>query len=1023
MNKKFNGVGLKGSVYLGTLAMVAWGFGSIVPAITLAASPSTSLTSVTVTPENSPNTAGASVGYNVGLDYAAAPKTGESVQLTYPSALDLAGASSVTVSYAPGKGNTTGGSGTISSDSLTAVTSSTGVANLTLGSIPTSVTGAVYNFTVALSGVTNPVNTITYPGSDFSAEDPVAASSAVTSSDSVAVVGGPPASISVTKPQGISSGATIAPDTLVGPFTVNLADQYNNAATTTTDTTVSLSSESGLTYYGSASGTTAESSLVIPAGQSSGQFWIEASQLEPISFTVSSEGLTGSTTVDLSAGYAPTLSFSSSASESSTTIPVRQWVPFYVYSPAANGMGTTVALSTSDRGGSFFNLNPQSVSNAHQAPSENPVNSVYVGPGQSVPIYFNDPSSTPQSGVSISASDGDGSSNTLKLGLTAASGVQLVLEDWKSGAQAGLPTTFKIQLEDQYGNNTVAPSGGVPVQISAFTSEYSDVPANGITVSQSGEPANTVVIPEGSSSATFTVTGTVAGQYWLQASAPGYSAGGDSYDDDEVPLCIYPAPATQVTVTPLSSQQGQKSSFVKNGYIYTPGLLTLADQYGNPTYNGQTEVALSTSTPGGEFFADRSDCVDNSGQITQIALGSESNLYENQAVIWYGQPISATSAATLTATASDGGLKSVSVTLPEVFVSTTGSNSSGTGSYAAPYATINQALSLAPAGADVIVAAGTYTGTVTVTNQVNLVANGAVTLNASGSADGVVVSGDQSDFTVIDGFTIENAGYAGVDLAQGNQWTKLSDNSFVNDYFGVYDYEGDGITEGNTYSPDVVGTYYVPGEDFLPPAQALDVSLSPGWNTLSFPYVLSASSQSLVASLLASAEVSYSYQNGSWVQVTTANEASVLNTPMMGLYVELPQSAGSQWITLTPSTAQTPPPTISLQNGWNLVGPSSVSTSEVDTGFLSALSGLPTSDIAMIADPNSDDGNYHNTAVPNPLAPTTTQTLNVADGFAYWLYAQNLPTGSSSTLVGEIPTGNAGSSSTPGGENPMGNGY
>jgi len=921
--------------------------------------------------------------------------------LTYPSALDLAGASSVTVSYAPGKGNTTGGSGTIPSDSLTAVTSSTGVADLTLGSIPSSVTGAVYNFTVALSGVSNPKTAITYPGSHFTAEDPVGTTSEVESSGNVAVVGGPPTSISVINPQGITSEATISPDTLVGPFTVNLADRYNNAATTTHDTTVSLFSDSGLTYYGSASGTKEESSLVIPAGQSSGQFWIEASQLGPISFTVSSEGLTGTTIVALSAGYAPTLSFSSSASESSTNIPVRQWVPFYVYSPSANGMGTMVTLSTSDSNGRFYNLNPHSVKNPSQAPSETPVTSVYAGPGQSVPIYFNDPSSTPQSGVSISASDAAGSATPLNLGLTAASGVQLVLEDWNNGAQAGQPTTLEIKLEDQYGNKTVAPSGGVSVQISAFTRE-NGAPANGITVSQNGgKPSNTVVIPAGSSSATFTVTGTVVGQDWLQASAPGYD-GGSSYSNDEVPLCIYPAPATQITLTPQSSQQA--SSFVKNGYIYTPELLTLADHYGNPTYNGQTEVALSTSTPGGEFFANRSDCEYNVSQITQLGLGSELNLHENQAVIWYGQPISATSAATLTASA--GGLTSVSVTLPEVFVSTTGSNSSGTGSYASPYATINQALSVAPAGADVIVAAGTYTGPVTVTNQVNLVANGAVTLNASGSADGVVVAGDQSDFSVIDGFTIENAGYAGVDLAQGNQWTTVSDNAFVNDYFGIYDYEGDGHTDGNTPSPDVVETYYTPGQNDLPPAQALDVSLSRGWNTLSFPYVLSASSQSLVASLLASAEVSYSYQNGSWVQVTTANEASVLNTPMMGLYVELPQTVGSQWITLTPSTAQTPPPTIALQNGWNLVGPSSVNTSEVDTGFLSALSGLPASDIAMIADPNSDDGNEY-TAVPNPLAPTTTQTLNVADGFAYWLYAQNLPTGSSSTLVGEIPTGNA----------------
>jgi len=260
------------------------------------------------------------------------------------------------------------------------------------------------------------------------------------------------------------------------------------------------------------------------------------------------------------------------------------------------------------------------------------------------------------------------------------------------------------------------------------------------------------------------------------------------------------------------------------------------------------------------------------------------------------------------------------------------------------------------------------------------------------------------------GFTIENAGNAGVDLTSSTFGDEVADNTFSNDYFGVYNaIHGEGYLDYwiNTFNSSVTIPYYSPYDpEAVPPSKALTVNLQPGWNTLSLPYVLSSTSLAALENVLTNAQSSFAYQNGSWVQVTTSNEASILNTAMAGLYIDIPQSAGYQTITLTPTLAQMPPPTIALQDGWNLVGPSSSSSySESDTGFLSAASGLPSSDLAMISNPN--DGGI--AAIPNPLGGTT-EVIEVSDGLAYWVYAQNLPS-SGATLVGEIPTGNA--SSTP----------
>ncbi len=207
-------------------------------------------------------------------------------------------------------------------------------------------------------------------------------------------------------------------------------------------------------------------------------------------------------------------------------------------------------------------------------------------------------------------------------------------------------------------------------------------------------------------------------------------------------------------------------------------------------------------------------------------------------------------------------------------------------------------------------------------------------------------------------------------------------------------------TPGTTYEVTVAAVYdgvvgNYSSEDTVTttgPAQQLERVLTPGWNTLSIPYALSSSSLASVTAILNQANVVYAYSAGNWEQVTTSNVSQVLSTPMVGLYIDWPTSAGSTTVTLTPTSTVNPPPTYSLTTGWNLVGPSSISPSETDTAFLA---GLPADVIAEIVDPN---GNPE--AASNPLASGST-SIPVSDGFAYWVYSEN----SSGTLTGQIPTG------------------
>jgi len=104
-----------------------------------------------------------------------------------------------------------------------------------------------------------------------------------------------------------------------------------------------------------------------------------------------------------------------------------------------------------------------------------------------------------------------------------------------------------------------------------------------------------------------------------------------------------------------------------------------------------------------------------------------------------------------------------------LYVSPTGSNQQGTGLISSPYRTIQHAVSVAAPGDTIVVEPGTYSGTVTITQDLTLEsmtgsAGGPAhtILNVSGDLMGIEVEGAAAAGTTISGLTITNPGSHGI---------------------------------------------------------------------------------------------------------------------------------------------------------------------------------------------------------------------------------------------------------------------
>ena len=122
---------------------------------------------------------------------------------------------------------------------------------------------------------------------------------------------------------------------------------------------------------------------------------------------------------------------------------------------------------------------------------------------------------------------------------------------------------------------------------------------------------------------------------------------------------------------------------------------------------------------------------------------------------------------------------------PVIYVSTEGSDSSGTGTFTEPYGTISHAVSLAPAsGAVVIVSPGVYDEMVNITKPITLQSENSqpsnTIINAVGKMYGIFVSGSSAAGTVIQGLTVENADNHGIFVQDTPQVTIVNNDVLHN---------------------------------------------------------------------------------------------------------------------------------------------------------------------------------------------------------------------------------------------------
>jgi parallel beta-helix repeat protein len=123
--------------------------------------------------------------------------------------------------------------------------------------------------------------------------------------------------------------------------------------------------------------------------------------------------------------------------------------------------------------------------------------------------------------------------------------------------------------------------------------------------------------------------------------------------------------------------------------------------------------------------------------------------------------------------------------LPMIYVGPGGSDSSGNGSFATPYATISHAVSAAPvSGSTVIVEAGVYDEMINITKPITLQSESAqpsnTIINAIGKLYGIFLFGSGAAGTVIQGLTVENADNHGIFVQDTSQITIVNNDVLHN---------------------------------------------------------------------------------------------------------------------------------------------------------------------------------------------------------------------------------------------------
>ncbi len=323
----------------------------------------------------------------------------------------------------------------------------------------------------------------------------------------------PPAGLSLTGPEAGTASAAAT----TGPFTLTLVDQNGNPAQAPAGgETVTLASNSAGSYSFAATASGPQiSSLTVPAGSTSATFFYgDTAAASPVLLATSPT--LGSTTVGvtITAGLPAKLELtgpSSGLSAGSATIG-----PFTLALTDAYGnpspapvIGVTATLTSTSPG-------PYEFSSTLNGPD---MSSIAIPQGATSASFYYGDAAQGQPAMTASALGLGSAGLSLQIASTTATQLTLTGPATASSGSAATNGPFTVTLADASGDPVPAPASGVTVSLYSNSSgmhEFSSTP--------SGVSVATVVIPSGSSSATFYYGDTEPGITALSATAEGYAA-------------------------------------------------------------------------------------------------------------------------------------------------------------------------------------------------------------------------------------------------------------------------------------------------------------------------------------------------------------------------------------------------------------------------------------------------------------------------------------------------------------------
>jgi len=243
-----------------------------------------------------------------------------------------------------------------------------------------------------------------------------------------------------------------------------------------------------------------------------------------------------------------------------------------------------------------------------------------------------------------------------------------------------------------------------------------------------------------------------------------------------------------------------------------------------------------------------------------------------------------------------------------LYVSPTGSDTTGNGSLATPYATIPYAVSLAPTGASVIVLPGTYDETVMITKPLTLESQSLqpsnTIINAIGQPNGIVVVGSAAAGTVIQGLTVENANNHGI-YAQDSSQVAIQNNVVTNNGLNIIPTLGeDKAIELTGTSNSTVADNTATGNHYGGIGISDDGPDNPSWNSTAVPSagIPSGSANPAIGNVISGNSVIENQPNHCAIVVSASNAGEGVLNNIVSNNIVVDNTAGIIVAANTPNT-------------------------------------------------------------------------------------------------------------------------